>query len=917
MKRFRALSMCGLALLACAGLTSCSDEGKTCGTGTHADGNACVPDSTTTCGTGTTLMGGQCVPDGSVVCHQGTVFDPGTGTCVVDPTACADGTTLVNGTCVPDDELLMGSADHVEMAEPNDPGSAGVAGSFAAPAVGASTTFYGCVTARTDADGDGNLDADYDTWLVNATGPMVLEVTTDGIGGLSAGFVAVSADMANSPALDNWQRIGINLTSDTAKREIYLPAAGRYALLVTDARSLFLGDAGAGDAHTCYFATVKHVATPTAVALTTPQTTGNDDGHVKLYSYTATGTGDLLDTAINAVGPALSAAVVTLRGAALHRSAMPDSSTGAPAADSIGGLDNAEVVTLVVDAVYNYGATPQAFTIDSNAMHAQALPTTGGMITVTNANDGVAPLTLPEINLNYFDVAAAGLKRFQVTPSVATDMVILRRDVFNAAGALDVVATIDAFGGTGRAAFDGEFVKFLTPGRYYFATVNPAATMAGGTYTVTGTVGDQATAPLTFGTPATNQTLTNGNSFLTLDLTNPVWIEVGVTGTTDWGTGNTVGIEAYDLASEGWLRTGTAPGTIPTGNIYPVFNSTQPQAAPFAPAGRILLGDTRDFLVRTRPTGAGTVGAAPSYSMLVQNRPNVVNLGTITTGPALMQTITALADTSVPARFIATASSGVLRIVDHPTNALADIRLRRLNRNEGVVTTSDAATPGTDESMNARPGVAPDNFVAWAVDNKTAAQATDVTQTVTFVPPIPYTDICPTGVQLPAPFDGNGDDDYSAVQTLPAGFTFPYFGATAPTEFIIAANGFIALGNTNPTCSFGCYSNGALGTTTQPNNFIAPYWDDLDTVRVCRKDEATKVTIQWTGFRYNSTTAVQFQVVLNTSGQIDFIYGPGHMGDGGSATVGAENAAGTASVQVSRDTVGSVTPNSSFSFTTP
>lgn len=215
---------------------------------------------TQTCGTGTVLAGGVCVPDGSVVCEQGTVFDQATGTCVIDPSACADGTTLVDGECIPDDELLEGSADFTEGAEPNGPSDDNVAGMFDTPALNGSTTFYGCVTATTDTDGDGNLDSDLDTWLVTADAPMTLEITADGIRGLSAGFIAINADQALSPILDNWQRIGLNLTGDTAKREIFLPAAGTYALLVTDGRSLFLGQAGAGTEDTCYFATVKHVA---------------------------------------------------------------------------------------------------------------------------------------------------------------------------------------------------------------------------------------------------------------------------------------------------------------------------------------------------------------------------------------------------------------------------------------------------------------------------------------------------------------------------------------------------------------------------------------------------------------------------------------------------------------------------------
>lgn len=896
MNSLRVIGMSGRALLVCVVLAGCGDNSKECGPGTRDDDGRCVA----TCAQGTVLVGDECVPDGTVVCQQGTKFDPATGTCVIDPAACADGTTLVNGSCIPDDDLLSGAADLHEMPEPNGPGDANVAGSFAAPALGASTTFYGCIKATVDADADGNLDADYDAWIVDANAPMVLEVTTDGIHGLSAGFVAVNADAANAAVLGNYQRLGVNLTSDTAKREIYLPAAGRYAILVTDGRSLVLGGAGAGDDKTCYFATVKHVPTPAPVTLTTPQTTGTDDGHVKLYRYTAA-VGDILDTTVNAVGPALQTAFVTLRGTALHRSSVTGANSTQPF-DTIGGLDAGEEVTIVVDAELNYGLSPQQFTIDSNALHAQALSTSGGTITVTNANDAVSPLSFTELSYSYFDVTAAGVLQFQVTPSIATDMVIVRRDLFTAAGALDVVATIDALGGTGRAAFDKELVKFLSPGRYYFVTLSPAA---GGTYTIASTITPQPTTALTYSTQLTGQTLTSGEGLHSVDLATPVWVQFAI-GTTDWGATN-IEADVYDLASEGWLRTGT--GAAAPGNVFPIVAGTQP--APALSFGRITLGETRDLLVRTRPVTPSALGPAPTYSISVADMPDVVDLGTITTGSS-MQTLPAMRDVSPLQRFIAKVPTGALQISDAIV-ATGNVRIRRFGRNENVLSTTDTGGLGVTENLFARQGAPPDDFVAWAVNNTTVDASTG-TQTVTFVPPIPFVDICATGTQLPAPFDGTADDEYS-LQTLPAGFAFPFFGAPASTNLNIAANGFLSFGTGAPTCNFGCFANGAIPSATQPNGFVAPYWDDLEKVRVCRKDEVTKVTFQWTGNLFNSTTTVQFQAVLNASGQIDFIYGPNHQASGGSATVGAENPAGTIGVLLSRDTAGSVPPSSSSSFT--
>jgi len=543
-------------LLAATMLMACGDNDidHVCGMGTHDEGGVCVGDDSSSCAAGTILQDGMCVPDGSVVCSQGTKFDPATGKCVLDPTACADGTVLVGNTCVPDDDTLADKADHKEAAEPND-GSPNVAGTFAAPAIGGMTTFYGCVTATEDSDGDGNLDADLDAWVVTANAPMVLDVTTDGIHGLSAGFVAINGTGSLSPALDNWQRFGLNLTGDTSQREIFLPAAGTYVLFVTDTRSLFLGQAGAGTPKTCYFGTVKQVAMPAATALTIPKTTATNNGHVQLFTFTGTATGDIVDLTMNSTAPAMQPAFVALRSGTLQRSAAVTADPlggNVPPFDTVGGLDTGTVVSFVVDPEYNYGVVPQAYTLDSFKIGAQALPTTGGTITLTEKNGTTASAGYVDLNYAYFDVATAGIKHFALTASKSVDMAILRRDVFSPAGAFDYIANIDAFGGTGRGAFTGEFVKFLTPGRYYFVTQNPAPGTTLGTYTITATVTDQATTAATYGTAMNNVALTNDASFLSLDLTNPVWIELGITATSDWG-GN-VQINSYDLAAGGWLH---------------------------------------------------------------------------------------------------------------------------------------------------------------------------------------------------------------------------------------------------------------------------------------------------------------------------------------------------------------------------
>lgn len=908
MKRLHSLiTTFGVGALAVLGLASCGDNGVECGDKTHAENGQCVPDAT--CGTGTILVGDTCLPDGSVVCEQGTVFDVPSGTCVVDPSACADGTTLVGSECVPDDELLEGMADHTEGAEPNGPADPNVAGMFDTPALNASTTFYGCITATDDADGDGNLDADLDTWLVTADAPMVLEITTDGIRGLSAGFIAVNADQALSPVLDNWQRIGINLTGDTAKREIFLPAAGVYALFVTDARSLFLGQAGAGTDDTCYFATVKHVANPTPVAVTIPQTSGQDRGQVRFYNFTAAATGNIIDVTENSTAPALSPAFVTLRGGVLQGSSTTVAGAfgNTPPFNTVGGLNSGEVITFVADAEYNFGLTPQDYDFDFFDIHGQALPTTGSPVLTVPEQNGASGAGYPDLNYLYFDVANAGIKHFNVVSSKPIDMAIVRRDIFTPAGAFDYVAQIDAFGGAGRTTFQGEFVRFLTPGRYYFVTQNPAATTAGGNYTITATLTDMTTSALTLGTGVTAQTLTQGNRFHTIDLTDPIWLEFGVTATTNWGTGSNVSIEAYDLAAGGWLRSGTAPATIPPGNLYPAFTGTQPSVAPFAPMGRIMARETRDFVLRVKPTG--TPAADPTYSLLVRNRPNVTNLNVVMPGTPITQTVPALAATG-PARFIAFGAPGNnLRALAHPTTTTVDIQQRRVNANESTAATFNATLLGGDETLNGQFGAQPNDWVAWTVENNTPVITSDVQMTISAIAPRPYTittgtlafsDAC-TGTGSSTLGTGL-DDEIRTAQTLP--FAFQLFGEDVPATFRVGANGWLSWDA--GTVSFGAYQNRQIPTAGPPDGVLAPFWQDLDTVTLCRKDTANTVTYQWTGNVYQTPgQPVQFQVVIHQGGVIDFIYGAGQTSNGGfvdtdgnGATVGAENLSGTFGHQI-------------------
>jgi hypothetical protein len=912
------------AAAALLGLTACGDVGATCGPGTmeidgacvpdvtcgegtHAEGGMCVADSQ--CGAGTVLdaASGQCVPDGSVICPQGTTFED--GQCQLDPDACAEGTVLVDGQCVLEDDALM--ADVEEAAEPNDD-RATPAGTVALGAIDASTVIHGCIDPRVDEDMDGNLDADFDVWLVTTAAPATIEVTADGVHGLVAGFVMLSGDPALDAQLGNWRRFGINLTSDTARRQVYLPAAGTYALLMSDARSLLLGAAGAGGSSACYFTTIKRIATPAPVPLTLPQTMASDAGQVKRYSFSAPTEGRLLTVFQSSGSSVMFPAFVVLRG---PQGALTASVRDSGSYHSVGGLAMNEQVIIVSDMEYNWGLTPQDYTYDVVDIDAVPLPA-GGSVTLPKRNGLTANAPFADYNYLYFDVAGSGtIVNFTVTGATTAsppvplplDMAITRRDVFNAG---DLVALIEPFGGSGRSdGFSNEFVRFDQPGRYYFIVQDPVGT-SGDTYTLSASYATAPVSAATLGTPLANQALpASRNAFHTLDLTNPVWLQFGITGTGFPAGATGAQLLFYDLSGSGWLSTIGGTGSP---NYVAAFTSQQnPDGT--TPVGRIMARDTKDYLVRVRANGAP--GASPTYTLDARNRDHH-DFMTITPGTPIMRVgmdDVPAATGATPAtfgrrRFIvsgAMAGNSLTALVT-PTNGLADIQLQRLDVDESSGGTAvNLGAAGAAETLAAAFGAQPTDWVAFEVQNRTVGQSTNLSLRLDSVMPRPYTstmgaiayaDVCPTGVTLGT----NIDDEYMARRALPAGWSFQLFGEPV-THYVIAGNGFIKMGDAtvaNPTCALGCYQNQVvpLSSTDGANGIIAPFWTDLEGTTICVKEEATKVTVQWAGHEWGAPPKVAMQVSFHMNGVIDFVYGPSaaHESTGREGTtIGLENLGGS------------------------
>jgi hypothetical protein len=345
------------ALLAIAVLGGCGDNGSECGGGTI-------------------LIDGVCVPVASIACGDGTKLE--SGQCVVDPEACQAGTVLIANRCVdPASDLVI---DLEESVEPNALGiavgveaSTAPAGMIALQPAGVPYVMHGRILPFRDTDADGQLDADFDSYVVTVAGPTLLEVTVDGVGGTQGAFYA-GGDPAG--AVPTFERYGLNLTGDTSRRKIFLPAAGRFVLAIADTRALAIGrnppdPAGTGGAAggplAEYYATVTVVAmpSPTEIALTAGAGSHAgtlDTDEVELFSA-ALGSG-VHDIACAMPGaPVASIAALDGFGGLEAQFEGYAEETQAPAQLAVAGGNPGGPTVIAVDAVYNYGPAPEPFTV--------------------------------------------------------------------------------------------------------------------------------------------------------------------------------------------------------------------------------------------------------------------------------------------------------------------------------------------------------------------------------------------------------------------------------------------------------------------------------------------------------------------------------------------------------------------------
>ncbi len=159
-------------------------------------------------------------------------------------------------------------------------------------------------------------------------------------------------------------------------------------------------------------------------------------------------------------------------------------------------------------------------------------------------------------------------------------------------------------------------------------------------------------------------------------------------------------------------------------------------------------------------------------------------------------------------------------------------------------------------------------------------------------PTYEWIDITGSGTPL-----GLGDES-SAEVALP--FPFEFYG-DSKTSVHVVSNGYLVFGS-----SVIDYNNTSIPNATEPNDLVAPYWDDLDPSaggEIYTLSELGRFVVSWVGVpRWEDGGSNTFQAILYPDGRILCQYES--MGNGGpvdSATVGIENSDGSDGLQVAYD----------------
>ncbi len=912
MKRNQFLMAVTAAALGSAAVVGCGDNSKQCGPGTTDVDGVCT--------------GG----DTGSICGDGTVLDTATNTCVPSDDVCGDGTVLVNGTC--QDPTSGLAVDLEEGPEPNgfEMGATPAGTITLKPAGGPGFVIHGCIKP-TD-----NFTADIDDYLLTVTGPTLIKISADGVKGLAAGFIAFG-DLSD-PLLSSWLRLGINVTTDTSKRELFLPAAGTYDIVFADTRSLMpitdgvndLPPAGNPDGSSCYYATVdfRNIPTPTTLALTGASagdsgTIGEDlkfytgafpDGYTSLTAVIDPE--DIDGDGTLDVNSRAASSLVLLNNNTLRQ--INDSDSNSPiSAAFFAGIKAGDTPLLVLDYVWNYAVGPAdyAITVDA-ALDSDALPTDGTTVQATGGSHGqffqdpaTGNIAFNNLNLFHFDVAAPSTTDgFDLLSSIQLTGVVADQDGF-------ILSQFTGLGG--NAASSTTFnsyvglLRFAAPGRYYFvvfAPRNPPATA----FNIKSTITVQTPTVAMLDTPTPSIPVNQFNSNLVAYNAGTVepWQLFNGTGV---GTGNLT-VTAYDPnAAFGRLdtlsvRNGAGAGTVGTQpSDVPAVDQVVLAANGSTPAGRILRNPVAltppaltNFLLKVNPAVlTGTRSFIADIKTRVYH--DFATLAVGTTAPVTNEPI----DAGNPSRryFLETAPGNIVTITVTPTGtpvATLNAAISLINNAEAATRTVNASPITGAETLKLTQNAS--GFTAFTVQSAGALATTgSYSLTVKIDPPFyavsnsatPFADACLGGGTTQTLASGDPDEGLTGPIAAPAGFT--YYGA-ATTSFVASTNGFLAFDTTITNSNFNVSPlPDGLGETN-----IAPFWDDAITT-ICTKTVGGKLVVQWTGEEFSffgGGATVAFQTILDpTDDSIEFVWGT-MQADGSNGVSGVQTLAGDEATSV-------------------
>lgn len=358
-------------LVACGEGTRLSADGLRCeavpvcapGTVPLAEGSGCAP----ACADPFVLEGSSCV------CPPGLVRSAGGGDCEIDAALCGEGTVFVDGVCVPTGAPALDEDDQ-------NPDEAPIF--FPLPGVNDKPAEFGGIVGPYEREGG----ADLDVFRFQAQGGERLRIQVVSFGAQAASFILVGIDEQNEAFL----RMAIPLTQRRAVRQVVLPVAGRYGIIVSERSNLFalLGtsDIPAGGADHSYGLYVDTLP-PQPATLLAPDASLQEGEHDHIAAYridpAATAPGDLLRATLlpSDLDPDGDTYQLlwAVDGAGVYREFLPGA--GSPGVDALVSQQGGGVV-LHVDYFWRLGlnpAYPYALRVGAPEVHPGPEPGAGAL----------------------------------------------------------------------------------------------------------------------------------------------------------------------------------------------------------------------------------------------------------------------------------------------------------------------------------------------------------------------------------------------------------------------------------------------------------------------------------------------------------------------------------------------------------